>query len=48
MIKESLKTKACKAIKKTGFIFAENDSDRACVMFLYQPKAPKALKKAKK
>ena len=47
MTKLNLKKKMASIVAKVGTKQAQNDFNQACVMFIYQPKQPKNLKKYK-
>lgn len=47
MEKNNVKKMVSKVISKTGIKSAKIESSQACVMFIYQPKQPKNLKKFK-
>lgn len=40
--------KLSKLVCRTGYTMAELSPDGVCLVYLYQPKMPKALKKQKK
>lgn len=48
MTKSNLKKKVANMAAKVGVTQAQNDFNQACVMFIYQPKQPRNLKKYKK
>lgn len=45
MTKSNLKKKMASMAAKVGVKQTQNDFNQACVMFIYQPKQPRALKK---
>lgn len=47
MTKSNLKKKMASMAAKVGVKQTQNDFNQACVMFIYQPKQPRALKKRK-
>ena len=47
MKKSNLKKKMASMAAKVGVKQTQNDFNQACVMFIYQPKQPRALKKRK-
>lgn len=47
MTKSNLKKKVANMAAKVGTKQAQNDLNQACVMFIYQPKSPKRMKKSK-
>lgn len=47
MTKSNLKKKVANMVAKVGVTQAQNDFNQACVMFIYQPKQPRNLKKYK-
>lgn len=45
MTKSNLKKKVANMAAKVGTKQAQNDLNQTCVMFIYQPKQPKVLKR---
>ncbi len=45
MLNKNIKRKISKFVGKVGTAAAKNDMNQACLVFFYQPKQPKSLKK---
>lgn len=45
MSNKNIKKVISKFVDKVGTAAAKNDANKACIMYLYQPKRPKSLKK---
>lgn len=45
MFNKNFKSKISKFVGKVGTAAAKNDANQSCLVFLYQPKQPKSLKK---
>ncbi len=45
MLNKNIKKKISKFVGKVGTAAAKNDANQSCLVFLYQPKQPKSLKK---